>query len=227
MPQQASSADLYFKQLQLGPAMNFVYLLGSKATQECLVVDPAWDVPEILSTIKTDGMTLKGAVVTHYHADHCGGHLWGHNIPGLAELKEKSDVPIYANKHELDGLLKVTGLPASAITVKDSGDTINIGEQKVTLMHTPGHTPGSQCLLCSGRLISGDTLFISGCGRTDLPGGNSEQLFHSLSTQIAKLPPETVLFPGHRYDPQDYLALKDVVKVNPYLRAQTYGDFGR
>jgi len=90
-------SDLYLKQLRVGPMQNFVYLIGSRSKKECLVVDPAWSISEISQVAENDGMTLAGALVTHYHPDHIGGHLWGHDIEGLAELFALKFVPIYAH----------------------------------------------------------------------------------------------------------------------------------
>jgi glyoxylase-like metal-dependent hydrolase (beta-lactamase superfamily II) len=218
-------SDVYLKQLRVGPMANFVYLLGSKAARQCYVVDPAWDVQAIRDAAEQDGMTIAGALVTHYHPDHCGGHLWGHDIEGVAELQAAAGVPVYAHADEVDGIATVTGLARSDIKACRSGDKLPLGGSagglEITAIHTPGHTPGSQCFLCEGRLIAGDTLFLSGCGRVDLPGGSSEQLFESLSTKLAKLPPDTVLYPGHNYDDAPSATMADVARHNPYLSAST------
>jgi glyoxylase-like metal-dependent hydrolase (beta-lactamase superfamily II) len=212
---------MFLKQFVVGPMENFVYFIGSQTTKECYVVDPAWDIDLIVKEAEKDGMTIKGALVTHYHPDHCGGHIWGHDIQGVAELISKLSVPVYANKHEVDGILKVTGLSRTDIKSCESGDILTIGDIALTLIHTPGHTPGSQCFLCENSLISGDTLFISGCGRVDLPGGNSDALHESLSTKISKLPADTILYPGHNYDSVPHAAMHEVMQKNPYLRAQS------
>ena len=220
-----SKSDLYLRQLRLGPMQNFVYLIGSRSSAQCVVVDPAWDIQEIISTTERDGMKLTGALISHYHPDHCGGHLWGHDIEGVAELIGKCPMPVYVNTDEADGVQKITGISRSDIHICRGGDTIDVGNLKITTIHTPGHTPGSQCFLTDGKLVSGDTLFISGCGRVDLPGGSSEQLFDSLSTKLAKLPKNTILYPGHQYDTAGHATLEDVAKVNPYLQAQSLSEW--
>jgi glyoxylase-like metal-dependent hydrolase (beta-lactamase superfamily II) len=223
-------SDLYLKQLLLGPMENFVYLVGSRSARRCYAVDPAWDVQAVQDAAAADGMTIVGALVTHYHPDHCGGHLWGHDIEGVAELATAAKVPVYAHADEVEGVAAVTGLSRSDLKACRSGDKLPLGEAgglELTAIHTPGHTPGSQCFLCAGRLISGDTLFLSGCGRVDLPGGNKEQLFESLSTKLATLPPDTVLYPGHNYDDAPHAALSDVRRRNPYLQASTLAEWGR
>jgi hydroxyacylglutathione hydrolase len=224
-------SDLYLKQLLLGPMENFVYLVGSRSAKKCYAVDPAWDVAAIRQAATEDGMELVGALVTHYHPDHCGGHLWGHDIEGVAELAHGANIPVHVHQDELEGVMKVTGLSKSDCKVCHGGDTLRVGQVELTVIHTPGHTPGSQCFLArdaAGQsLISGDTLFISGCGRVDLPGGNSEQLFESLTTKLAKLPAETTLYPGHNYDSEPHLPLGDVRRLNPYLKIGSLADWRR
>ena len=219
--------DLYLKQLLLGPMENFVYLLGSKSSRECLVVDPAWDIQAIEDAAAADGMKITGCLITHYHPDHCGGHLWGHDIEGVAELVGRHPVPVYVQADELEGVQKVTGLSRSDFRVCHSGDVIEAGDSKITLIHTPGHTPGSQCFLCDGVLVSGDTLFLSGCGRVDLPGGSSDQLFESLSTKLAKLPPDTVVYPGHHYDAKPSAPVGELLSSNPFLKARSIEEWRR
>jgi hydroxyacylglutathione hydrolase len=218
---------MYLKQLLLGPMENFVYLVGSKSSRECLVVDPAWDIQGIQDAVAADGMKITGCLITHYHPDHCGGHLWGHDIEGVAELIGRNPVPVYVNDHELEGVQKVTGLSREDFKICRSGDVIEVGGVKITAIHTPGHTPGSQCFLCDGALVSGDTLFLSGCGRVDLPGGSSSQLFESLSKKLSKLPPQTVVYPGHNYDAKPSASLDEVVKTNPYLCARSIEEWNR
>lgn len=219
-------SDLYLKQLSVGPMANFSYLIGSRSQKECYVVDPAWDVSKIRDEAEADGMKLTGALVSHYHPDHCGGHLWGHDIQGIAELSGMLHIPIFAHKDEVAGICTVTGLSPSDITACSGGDKLSLGGVDITLIHTPGHTPGSQCFLCEGRLVSGDTLFISGCGRVDLPGGNADQLYTSLKT-LDQLPPNTILYPGHHYDDVPSASMADVKKRNPYLKAATENEWRR
>ncbi|PIQ97691.1 MAG: MBL fold metallo-hydrolase, partial [Nitrospinae bacterium CG11_big_fil_rev_8_21_14_0_20_56_8] len=166
---------------------NFIYLLGDRKTRECMVVDPAWDIDGILSVVRREDMKLTGALVTHYHPDHVGGEIFGLSITGLAELMEKQAVPIYVNKHEADGLRKITGVSKSDLKEMDSEETIRIGEIEVKFLHTPGHTPGSQCFRVKDCLIAGDTLFLQGCGRVDLPGGDSEEMYRTLTRRLSTI----------------------------------------
>ena len=166
---------IYLKQLELGPMQNFVYLVGDPVARECVVVDPAWEIDTIVDTVAADGMTLIGALVTHTHQDHVGGSLasWGMpgRIPGVEELLARAPAKVYVHKAEREFL---PGLGSDLVKV-DNHDTLEVGRLRLTFLHTPGHTPGSQCFLVDGRLISGDTLFIGSCGRTDLPGSDPER----------------------------------------------------
>ena len=220
----------YFRQLLSGrdfaksdvPAQqmaNFVYLLGDKNTKECMVIDPAYDIDDLLGIVEADGMKLTGALVTHYHPDHVGGHIFGMDIKGLPDLMEKNPVPVYVNKHEAEGLKKVTGVSDIDLNIVDSGDHLAIGENDIEFLHTPGHTPGSQCFKVNNNLVSGDTLFVQGCGRVDLPGSNSEDMFHSLR-KLSSLPDETILYPGHHYSPQESETMGKVKEINSYLRIE-------
>ncbi len=126
---------------------NFVYLVGDLSKRECMVVDPAWDIQGILNYIDAEGMTLTGALITHYHPDHVGGDIFGHKIEGLGELQTLCPVKIHANERESEGIRSVTGLSRNDITSHAAGEEISIGDFRVKLLHTPGHTPGSQCFL--------------------------------------------------------------------------------
>ena len=197
---------------------NFVYLIGDEEQRACMVIDPAWDIRGILDVVDKDGMTLAGALVTHYHPDHIGGNIFGHDISGLGELLSQRPVKVYVNELESEGVKFVSGISDSDIVKQRGGDEIEIGNTKVKLLHTPGHTPGSQCFLAEGALVSGDTLFIGGCGRVDLPGGNSEQLYYSLTQILGKLPEETLLYPGHDYSSKPVSTIADENRENYYMK---------
>lgn len=190
---------IYLKQMELGPMQNFVYLVGDPVARVCVVVDPAWEIDTILDTVAEDGMTLIGALVTHTHQDHVGGSLasWGMpgRIPGVEELLERAKAKVYVHKAEREFL---PGLGSDLVKV-DNHDTLDVGRLTLRFLHTPGHTPGSQCFLVDGRLISGDTLFIGSCGRTDLPGSDPKEMYYSLTQRLGALPDDTVLLPGHNY----------------------------
>jgi hydroxyacylglutathione hydrolase len=217
---------LYFRQLKLGPMENFIYLIGSNRTKECVVVDPAWDTNELLSAAEKDGMKIVGQLVTHYHPDHCGGSYFGFAVPGgVAELIGRADAPIYINKNEADGLIEITGVSKSDLRVQDAGTVLELGDVKIDFVHTPGHTPGSQCFYVQDRLVSGDTLFVGGCGRVDLPGGDPEQMEETLTKRLVRFGDEVVLYPGHDYGPTKTSTLGHERKTNVYMRMGSLTDW--
>jgi glyoxylase-like metal-dependent hydrolase (beta-lactamase superfamily II) len=222
---------LYFKQLLSGrdfarddpvaqQMVNFVYLIGDRETGEAVAVDPAYAPNELVEILGADDMTLTGALVTHYHPDHVGGSLGGWSIAGAAELLAHPDVKAKLHVHadEAFGVKRVTGCSDSDLVQHQSGDVIDVGDVRITLVHTPGHTPGSQCFLVDGRLVSGDTLFLDGCGRTDLPGGDPEALYESLTQKLGTMPDDTVLYPGHMYSAEPFAPMSDVRQYNFVFR---------
>jgi hydroxyacylglutathione hydrolase len=204
---------------------NFVYLVGDDEQKICMVVDPAWDIPGIVEIAEREGMRLTGALVTHYHPDHVGGNIFGHNITGLAEFVSIRPVKVHVNEADSEGVKQVTGLSDSDLSKHRGGDEILIGDVAVRLLHTPGHTPGSQCFLAEGALVSGDTLFIGGCGRVDLPGSDPEAMYHSLTQVLGKLPVDTILFPGHNYAAKPVSTIGDEKEKNHYLKIRSLDDW--
>jgi hydroxyacylglutathione hydrolase len=222
--------ELYFRQVPVGEMANLAYLVGSRSTREALVVDPAWDVDALLDQAEADGMKVVGALVTHYHQDHVGGDLFGFHISGLGRLLERSPVPIHVNAHEALGVRRVAGVSETDLVRHEGGDVVELGGVKVCLLHTPGHTPGSQCFLVeapgrAGSLVSGDTLFLGSCGRVDLPGSNPEHMYESLHGTLGRLPDETLLFPGHLYSAAPSSTMGEQKRTNPYLRVSRLDDF--
>jgi hydroxyacylglutathione hydrolase len=213
---------LYFKQLELGPMQNFVYLIGSAQTRKAAVVDAAWDIGEILRIAAADDLEITHAFVTHTHPDHVGGRFAGIEIEGVAELLEKCKAKVVVHKAEAE-FLKT--LEPSDIIKAASGDKIDLGGIEIQLLHTPGHTPGSQCFLVDDRLVSGDTLFIGACGRVDLPGGDPEQMYDSLTQKLMALPDDTILFPGHNYSDHSTSTIREEKRTNPYLQFHSLKQF--
>tara|TARA_B100001964_G_scaffold219518_1_gene261662 strand:- start:2715 stop:3398 length:684 start_codon:yes stop_codon:yes gene_type:complete len=209
--------ELIIEQIQVGPMQNFAYIVGSSSSREVAVVDPAWDIAGLLDVINERGYKLVAALVTHYHPDHCGGSFGSNNVNGVAELLETNPVRIYTNKVEADGLKKVTGISDNDMKKVESGDKLKIGNIEIEFLHTPGHTPGSQCFMVKQTLVSGDTLFIDGCGRVDLPGSSSEDMFHSLQ-KLATLPDDTLLLPGHNYSQVPRATMEETKRINTYMR---------
>jgi glyoxylase-like metal-dependent hydrolase (beta-lactamase superfamily II) len=220
----ASTDRLYFRQLLSGrdfaaddviaqQMRNFAYLIGDRETGDAVMVDPAYAAGDLLDTLEADGMALSGVLVTHHHPDHVGGSMMGFELKGLAELLERVSVPVHVNTHEAQWVSRVTGIPMSDLTTHEHGDRVDVGAIDIELLHTPGHTPGSQCFLLDGRLVAGDTLFLDGCGRTDFPGGDIDEMFRSLQ-QLATLPGNPTVFPGHWYSAQPSASLAEVKDTN-------------
>ncbi|MCB0326348.1 MAG: MBL fold metallo-hydrolase [Bdellovibrionales bacterium] len=204
--------DVWFVQKELGPMQNYVYFLGDPHTRKAAVIDPAWDQDEVEQTLESQGYTLEAMLITHGHPDH---------INLVEALAHKTQAKIYMNKNEIPWM---GGWKETAIATDDQ-TVIEIGKLEISCMHTPGHTEGSQCFLFDQNIITGDTLFIDGCGRTDLPGGNSKKLYESLSGKIKNLPDQTIMYPGHNYAAHKHIDLGSQKKSNPYMSALTIDDF--
>ncbi|MGA1552295.1 MAG: MBL fold metallo-hydrolase, partial [Ilumatobacteraceae bacterium] len=187
----ASDDRLYFRQMLSGrdfavgdpfatQMVNFAYAIGDRSTGECLLVDPAWNVDDLIERVGDDGMRVVGVLATHYHADHVGGSIMGHDIQGVAALLERLSCPVHVQSDEIEWMERTSGVGADHLVAHSPGDVVTVGGVEVKLVHTPGHTPGSQCFLVDGRLVAGDTLFLDGCGRTDLPGSAPVAMAESL-----------------------------------------------
>jgi glyoxylase-like metal-dependent hydrolase (beta-lactamase superfamily II) len=234
---------LYFRQLLAGrdvarsdplarQMVNFVYLVGDRETGEAVVVDAAYDIRGILDVAAGDGMKVTGALASHYHPDHVGGDMMGHQISGVRELLTLNPVPVHVHDDEAPWVQRVTGASDTDLVRHASGDRVEVGGIGIELIHTPGHTPGSQCFFVDGRyLVSGDTLFLEGCGRTDLPGGDPAQLYESLTQKLAKVPDDAVLFPGHLYAAEPSATMGETRQWNyvfkPKTEAEWLAMFGR
>ncbi|HKS48617.1 MAG TPA: MBL fold metallo-hydrolase [Amycolatopsis sp.] len=225
------SDRLYFRQLLSGrdyavgdpvasQMVNFAYLIGDRETRAAVVVDPAYAVGDLLDALAADDMRLAGVLATHHHPDHVGGEMMGFSLAGLAELLAREPVPVHVNREESDWVQRVTGLSATDLTEHDHDDVVNVGAIEIRLLHTPGHTPGSQCFLVDGRLVAGDTLFLEGCGRTDFPGGDAEAMYRSLRW-LADLPGDPVVYPGHQYSAAPSAALSSVKQNNFVYRPRS------
>ena len=209
--------ELIIEQIQIGPMENFAYLVGCSRTREVAIVDPAWDIDSLMNIVQEKDYKVTAALVTHYHPDHCGGSFGQNTVSGVAELLAVNPVKVYANKLETEGLKKVTGISDNDIARVESGDTLKIGDIEIEFLHTPGHTPGSQCFKVKHTLVSGDTLFINGCGRVDLPGSDVDDMYHSLQ-KLSALPDDTLLLPGHNYSHVPHATMAETRQQNVYMR---------
>jgi hydroxyacylglutathione hydrolase len=190
--------------LELGPMENFIYLIHDHATDTAAVVDPAWDVPEINALAEHLGVRITDILLTHSHHDH---------INGIGEVMERHDARIHLLKPEA----QFWGQQLTRPALHHGGDRILVGETGIEILHTPGHTPGSACYRINGDLITGDTLFVFGCGRCDLRGGDPEQMFQTLKRIRDELPGDIVVHPGHNYAEKPTSTLEEQAQGNPFM----------
>jgi len=190
--------------LELGPMANFVYLIEDLRTHRTAVVDPAWDVPEILALARERDLIISDVLLTHSHHDH---------INGIEELLRSCDAQVHLLKPEAQFWGHYLDIP----TLHHGGDRIALGDTEIKILHTPGHTPGSACYQLGDDLITGDTLFVYGCGRCDLRGGDPEQMFWTLKDMREKLAEETLIRPGHNYSVAEISTLREQIAGNPFL----------
>lgn len=228
------SDRLYFRQLLSGrdfatsdplaaQMVNFSYLIGDRDTGDAVIVDPAYAVNDLVDALEADGLRLTGVLATHFHPDHIGGDLMGYPIEGVQALLEgnRLDGPVHIQRLEEEWVRRVVALDDTDLAVHDPGDTVMVGQIPVELIHTPGHTPGSQCFYVDDRLVAGDTLFLDGCGRTDLPGSDPDAMYESIHTRLARIPDHATLFPGHLYSPEPSASLGDTRERNYVFRFST------
>ncbi len=198
--------------MEVGPMQNFQYFVGDAKTKEIAVVDPAWDVDFLCGQIQKSGYKPIAVFLTHGHPDHTNG---------VAEFVGRHNVPIFISKHEL-GVLK----PKHKNLVEvDDRAKLKTGSVEWECFWTPGHSPGCHCFKHDDILIAGDTLFINGCGRCDLPGSDPKKMYYSLYSVVMKFPDSTVIYPGHDYGPAPYATLADQKRTNPYLQCQSIEEF--
>ncbi len=192
-------------QVPVGPMANYAYLIGDLATKTCAVVDPAWDAKRILDVGEKEGWTTKAILLTHTHHDHANA---------LEPLVAKTGAKAYVHMEES------AAIPAALDSkATQDGSEIRIGGTTIRCMHTPGHTPGSQCFLTGIDVITGDTLFVGACGRTDLPGGSTATMIASLQA-LAALPEETRVYPGHDYGDSPTSTIGEQKRSNPFMDPQ-------
>jgi glyoxylase-like metal-dependent hydrolase (beta-lactamase superfamily II) len=223
---------LYFRQLLSGrdfatadpvarQMVNFTYLIGDRQRGQAVLIDPAYGVGELLDLLAADDMRCVGVLATHYHADHLGGDLMGYPIEGITTLLERVQVPVHVQRDEVPWVVRSSGASESDLVAHASGDIVRVGDLDVELVHTPGHTPGSQCFSVAGRLVSGDTLFLDGCGRTDLPGSDPAQMYESLTTRLSRFGDDVILYPGHLYSPEPSASMGETRQRNYVFRPKS------
>lgn len=181
---------------------TFCYIIGDRSTNRCALIDPAFETDRILKTAENLKYSVSHVINTHCHSDHTAGNNAIIAKTGAKLLIHRLDAK------SLDKLVNSTfsrmlggkGSPKPDILLEDN-DVINIGNTKLKVIHTPGHTPGSICLYAKENIFTGDTLFVEAVGRTDLPGGSKKNLLSSIKQKIYTLPDETIVWPGHDYGP--------------------------
>lgn len=209
---------MILKQLVVGSMGVCSYIIGCDETKKAAIVDPGGDENLILVEVEKLGLTVEYIIATHGHPDHVCGNRTIKDATGGAIIMHEVDAD-YFERPETQSYFSMLGLepsPPTDIRVKD-GDIIEIGKVKLTVIHTPGHTPGGMCLYCAPHLITGDTLFVGGVGRTDFPGGSYSELMESLKNKVLPLPGETKVWPGHGYGGSQS-TLDEEKRSNPYLQ---------
>jgi len=219
---------MILKQAEIGPMMNFVYLIGCQETREAGVVDPAWDAPAIMRMAQASNLNIRHVLLTHGHPDH---------VNALEPLLEATDARVYIHKDEVEYMREAArsfGMstdfmnrrPGNFQEVSD-GDSISVGGLRVQCLHTPGHSPGSQCFLVENCLFSGDTLFVDACGRVDLPGGEPEKMWWSLNQKLRGLDDNITVYPGHDYGGSPKSTIGEQKETNPYMNYDSVQKFLR
>jgi hydroxyacylglutathione hydrolase len=200
--------------LELGQMENFVYLIQDHSSKKVAVVDPAWEVPKVIALAQHQGFQITDVLLTHSHYDHTNG---------LNELLNIYDAQV----HLLEIEAQFWGQQLRNPNLHKDGDIISIGDTKITVLHTPGHTPGSACYSLDGHLMTGDTLFVYGCGRCDLDGSDPEQMYHSLERLATLISNQTVIHPGHHYAKKPSSTLAEQLDGNPFMHFDNKEDFIR
>ena len=196
---------MFFKQVK-HYGDNFSYVIADEDSEESMVVDPSFNADVIVELVKEKNFGVKYIVDTHGHGDHTAGN---------EDVKEQCGGRVVA--HRLSGTRRDVSV--------DDGDVLEVGGVKVKVLYTPGHSLDSICLLVDGKVLTGDTLFIGECGRTDMPGGSAEQLYHSLFDGLLRLDDGVVVFPGHDYGPKPYATLGEQRRTNYVLEERSLREF--
>ena len=222
---QDESDDLIIETIPVGPLACNCTIIGDPTTGQGIIVDPGWDAEKILSEVSRLGLEIVGAVHTHAHIDHINATLGVHERLGAPAELHEDDLFLYRAIDDQALMLRMWGLPVEPHRPPEpgrligEGDVVGKGRFAMEVLHTPGHTPGSLSFLLSGwkrpLLLSGDTLFQAGVGRTDLEGGDPLALKASIREKLYALPDETLVIPGHG----PLTTIGDERRGNPFVRA--------
>lgn len=209
----SNSDGIFVHQLLLGPWDNFIYFIGDRPSRKVAIVDPAWHAPTILAEAERLDVEIAAILCTHSHFDH---------VNAVEQLLRSVDVPV----HMLAPEVEFSGFRCENLQVSKPGDRLSLGEHlEITMMHTPGHTPGSCSYRLRDGIVTGDTLFVNGCGRCDFVGGEPEIMYATLKSLVGGLPAQTIMYPGHNYGPSPSASLDAQLRDNPYLQHPTVAEF--
>ncbi len=197
--------------LELGPMNNFIYLIEDIKSKRAAIVDPAWDVSQAIQLAENTGVKITDILLTHSHHDH---------INGIDEVLDSYDAELHLS-HAEAGFWE---MELAAPSLHYGGDTIHIGETEIKMLDTPGHTPGSVCYQLGNELLTGDTMFVFGCGHCKL-GGDPNVLFDTLRSMKENLPTSTVIHPGHNYSENPTSTFAEQIEGNPFLHFEKRDDF--
>jgi hydroxyacylglutathione hydrolase len=198
---------MFFRQIQQH-GDNFSYIIADDTTREAVVVDSSFNAGEITRVLKTELLKLKYIINTHSHSDHTAGN---------DELRSIFGATARTVAHKLSKINQDIAV--------DDGDVIRVGNIPIKVIHTPGHTPDSICLLVDNKLLTGDTLFVGECGRTDMPGGNSRSLYDSLFNKLLKLDEDVEVYPGHDYGVKPHSTIGEEKRSNYVLQPRSLAEF--
>lgn len=191
---------MIIEQIIVGHMAVFCYILGDETTKEAVLIDPSSDFDKICDIIEKYKFRITKIINTHGHFDHIGGNRYFIKKTGAELLIHEADFFYLKKKvNRLIEFFKGGRAIKHEVRVLHDGDIINVGVEKIQVIHTPGHSPGSICLYSNGNLFTGDTLFTEGMGRTDFSGGCGETIMNSIKNKILSLPDETIIWPGHHY----------------------------
>ena len=211
---------MILRQIRLAKMAGFCYLIGDDSSKTCAVVDPAFETERILAEAGHLRCKIESIINTHGHSDHTAGNKAVMEATGARLLIHAADACRLGSflHSSICRILGGKGSPPAEVLLQDN-DTITIGKLRLTVLHTPGHTPGSICLYTTGNLFTGDTLFVGAVGRTDLSGGSKKQLIESIHKKIYSLPGDTIVWPGHDYGPVPSSTVQREKDTNPFTRS--------